>query len=205
MRNDTRFNNAQPDNLYQCHHVFPEGKRCGSPRMKDTQFCYHHHDARRPISFHLEREGRRSNFSLFTPNSHCAIQESLGEIIVRLAANSIDSRRAGLLLYALQIASMNLRTTQHSGQPLPEPEPWDDLENIPVDHSRNAGTIKSQESLCNSKPTTAAQRAKDKSPDSAQSPTPGSRTNKPCSHTDPQEGRTEYTLRPETPRHPSSS
>jgi hypothetical protein len=131
MKNEAEFNNTQPDNLYQCHHIFPDDHRCGSPRMKDTQFCYHHHDSRRPLALHLEREGRRGNFSLFTPNSHNAIQESLGELIVRLAANSIDPRRAGLILYALQIASTNLRTAQQSEPPNHDHEPGNDLQQIP--------------------------------------------------------------------------
>ena len=58
-----------------------------------------------------------------TPNSRAEIQESLGRIISRVAGNDIDLRRAGLLLYALQLASTNL--TEHQRHPKksdPEPE-----------------------------------------------------------------------------------
>lgn len=49
MHNEATRNNANPDNLYQCHHIFPDDTRCGSPRMRDEQFCYYHHDSRRAI------------------------------------------------------------------------------------------------------------------------------------------------------------
>jgi len=116
MYNEAADNNDQPDNGYQCHHIFPDNARCGSPRMRQEQFCYYHHDSRRPVARPHERLARRSTFSLFTPGSHDAIQESLGELLIRIAANDIDPRRAGLLLYCLQISSANLRTRQRAQQ-----------------------------------------------------------------------------------------
>jgi hypothetical protein len=140
MQNETIVNNPDPKNGFQCHHIFPDGFRCGSPRMRDEQFCYFHHDSRRPVVRPHERIARRSSFSLFTPTSHNAIQESLGELLVRIATNNIDSRRAGLLLYCLQIASANLRTAQKAQQaqasldPAPgfdeEPELEEELEHV---------------------------------------------------------------------------
>jgi len=116
MLNEATINNDQPENHYQCHHIFPDDPRCGSPRMRNEQFCYYHHDSRRPVVRPHERLARRSTFSLFTPTNYDAIQESLGEPLIRIAANDIDPRRAGLLLYCLQIASTNLRTTQKAQQ-----------------------------------------------------------------------------------------
>lgn len=107
--NEAEINNDQPDNKFQCHHIFPDGFRCGSPRMRKEQFCYFHHDTRRPVVRPEERIARRSTFALSTPTSHDHIEESLGELLVRIATNDIDPRRAGLLLYCLQLASTNLR------------------------------------------------------------------------------------------------
>jgi hypothetical protein len=42
------------------------------------------------------------------PEDRAAIQLSIGEVLQRIAANQLDPRRAGLLLYGLQIASGNL-------------------------------------------------------------------------------------------------
>jgi len=123
MRNDATRNNDDPDNNYQCHHIFPDDARCGSPRMRDEQFCYYHHDFRRPVVRPLQRIRSRSTFSLFTPTTHNSIQESLGEILMRLAANDIDPRRGALLLYGLQIASSNLRAAQKAEQTRTPPEP----------------------------------------------------------------------------------
>jgi hypothetical protein len=116
MYNEATDNNDQPSNDYQCHHIFPDNARCGSPRMREEQFCYYHHDSRRPVVRPNNRIARRSTFSLFTPTDHDAIQESLGELLIRIAANDIDPRRAGLLLYCLQISSANLRTKQRAQQ-----------------------------------------------------------------------------------------
>ena len=114
MHNEATINNDQPNNDYQCHHIFPDDHRCGSPRMRSEQFCYYHHDSRRPVVRPHERLARRTTFSLFTPTDFDAIQESLGELLVRIAAKDIDPRRAGLLLYCLQISSTNLRTKQQA-------------------------------------------------------------------------------------------
>ena len=116
MSNEATINNDQPENHYQCHHIFPDDSRCGSPRMRNEQFCYYHHDTRRPVVRPHDRLARTSTFSLFTPTDYDAIQESLGELLVRIATNNIDPRRAGLLLYCLQISSANLRTKQRAQQ-----------------------------------------------------------------------------------------
>jgi hypothetical protein len=96
---------------HQCRHTMPEGGRCGSPAMNGEKFCYHHHQTRRPIADARQRRARRNAFDMPTPNSRAEIQDSLGRIIAHVAGNDIDLRRAGLLLYALQLASTNL--TEH--------------------------------------------------------------------------------------------
>jgi len=109
---------------HQCRHTMPEGERCGSPAMRGEKFCYHHHLTRRPIADARLRQARRNAFDMPTPNSRAEIQQSLGRIIDRVAGNDIDLRRAGLLLYALQLASTNL--TEHLRHPRknqPEAEP----------------------------------------------------------------------------------
>jgi hypothetical protein len=42
------------------------------------------------------------------PEDRSAIQLAIGEVLRRIASNDIDPHRAGLLLYGLQIASLNL-------------------------------------------------------------------------------------------------
>jgi hypothetical protein len=66
------------------------------------------HLHRRPIENPRERCNRQAQFDLPLPEDRVAIQLSIGEVLRRIANNEIDSKRAGLLLYGLQIASLNL-------------------------------------------------------------------------------------------------
>jgi hypothetical protein len=93
---------------YQCRHIFTDGHRCGSPCLRQEDFCYYHHTTRRPVQDPRQRQIRTALFDLPMPEDRAAIQRSIGEVLRRIARNEIDRRRAGLLLYGLQIASTNL-------------------------------------------------------------------------------------------------
>jgi len=93
---------------YQCRHIFADGRRCGSASLRGEPFCYYHHTTRKPVARPHQRRSRRSTFALPLPEDRSAIQLSIGQVLQRIAANQIDPRRAGLLLYGLQIASLNL-------------------------------------------------------------------------------------------------
>jgi hypothetical protein len=97
---------------YQCRHIFTDGHRCASPCLRQEEFCYYHHTTRRPVANPRQRRSRRSTFHLPLPEDRSAIQSSIGQVLQRIAANEIDPRRAGLLLYGLQIASLNLPKIQ---------------------------------------------------------------------------------------------
>lgn len=99
----------------QCRHIFTDGRRCGSPALRGPggheNFCYFHHNCRRPIQDAPGRKRRRSSFTLPNPSDlseRSGIQLALTEVLQKIAANEIDPRRAGLLLYGLQVASHNL-------------------------------------------------------------------------------------------------
>jgi hypothetical protein len=97
---------------YQCRHIFTDGRRCASPCLRQQEFCYYHHTTRKPVADPGQRRSRRSTFYLALPEDRSAIQASIGQVLQRIAANEIDPRRAGLLLYGLQIASLNLPKIQ---------------------------------------------------------------------------------------------
>ena len=90
---------------YQCRHIFTDGRRCGSPSLRHEELCYYHHTTRRPVEKPRTRE---PHFDLPLPEDRSAIQSAIGQVLQRIAANEIDPKRAGLLLYGLQIASLNL-------------------------------------------------------------------------------------------------
>jgi hypothetical protein len=117
---------------YQCRHIFTDGRRCASPCLRQEEFCYYHHTTRKPVANPKQRRSRHSTFHLPLPEDRSAIQASIGEVLQRIAANDIDPRRAGLLLYGLQIASLNLPKTQPT-QRNAKPEPVETVEEITID------------------------------------------------------------------------
>ena len=101
----------------QCKHVKSNGEFCGSPALRGRSYCY----------FHLTNIGRRlragrnhARAQAKSPENAVvplnlppfedadSIQISLMQVVDALLHNRIDSRRAGLVLYALQTASSNL-------------------------------------------------------------------------------------------------
>ena len=93
---------------FQCRHIHTAGHRCGSPCLRDQPFCYFHHTTRRPVQDLKHRRAAQGTFDVSNPEDRTSIQLTIGEVLRRIALNQIDPRRAGLLLYGLQIASCNL-------------------------------------------------------------------------------------------------
>ncbi len=105
--------NQQPtpnNRRYQCRHIFTDGHRCGSICLRGEPFCYYHHTTRKPAP--RQSSATKSSFDLPLPEDRSAIQASIGIILQKIANNDLDPRRAGLLLYGLQIASLNLPKQQ---------------------------------------------------------------------------------------------
>jgi hypothetical protein len=95
---------------FQCRHILASGRRCASPSLRHEAFCYFHHASRRPIpqSEIQARRGHQSTFTLPSLEDRTSIQLALHQILTRIASNDLDPKRAGLLLYGLQIAASNL-------------------------------------------------------------------------------------------------
>lgn len=113
---------ATPSKRFQCRHIFAGGHRCGSPSLRGEHFCYYHHSSRRAAQSRMRDLGdKESVFELPLPEDRSAIQVAIGEVLQRIAAESIDNKRAGLLLYGLQIASSNLpkANARDAEQPAP--------------------------------------------------------------------------------------
>ncbi len=110
---------------YQCRHIFTDGHRCGSPCLRHEEFCYYHHTTRRPVENPGDRRRRQAHFDIPLPEDRSAIQCSIGEVLLRIARNEIDPKRAGLLLYGLQIASLNLPPVPK--KPTPDTYPVEEI------------------------------------------------------------------------------
>ena len=88
-----------------CHHLHPTGKPCGSPALRGEQFCFYHHPTRLPPT-----RTRPSSIPFEVPPIVDAetLQMPLSEVIRRLADQTLDTKRASLLLITLQMAKANL-------------------------------------------------------------------------------------------------
>jgi hypothetical protein len=120
---------------FQCRHIFTDGHRCGSPTLlletptdnhTHEDFCYYHHTTRRPQprARAVHEDPTQTAFALPLPEDRSAIQSAIGQVLAHIAANTLDARRAGLLLYGLQIAALNL-------PPHPRPHPLHERDEVP--------------------------------------------------------------------------
>jgi hypothetical protein len=89
----------------ECRHIMPNGRKCHSPALRNLSYCYYH-DA-------LHRAGRAPAAGkpmLIPPIEDASgIQIALTQILGALNSPYMDTRRAGLLLYGLQIAAQLAR------------------------------------------------------------------------------------------------
>ena len=99
-----------PTKILRCQHIKVNGTQCGSPSLREANFCYYH------IRYHwTELKALENNHewlqSLPTLEDANSIQVALAHVIERLIMLEIDHKQAALILYALQTASMNLKRT----------------------------------------------------------------------------------------------
>jgi len=99
---------------HECRHIFTSGKKCQSPALRDQPFCYFHSNTRKkPAPAHQPydpyTDPKESVLALTQLEDSDAIQLALSEVVLALAANRIDPRRARILIYGLQVASLNHR------------------------------------------------------------------------------------------------
>ena len=92
--------------LHKCRHIMPNGANCDAPSLKDKPYCYFHTRLHRltaqpPI-------GVMDDFRLPVLEDRSAIQIALAQVLDALCSSRIDTKKAGLMLYALQIASQNV-------------------------------------------------------------------------------------------------
>src|SRR6476646_5770134 len=87
----------------ECRHIMPSGARCHSPALSDQPFCYFHTNLRRTTA----PKGKFEDQSLQLPTleDSSAVQLALTQVLGALGSSQLDARRAGLLLYGLQIAT----------------------------------------------------------------------------------------------------
>jgi hypothetical protein len=96
-----------------CDHLKQDGIYCSSPALKDHNYCYFHLSQRgRALrAAQARRRGEAPTLNLPFPENMYAVQVGLHEVMQGIVSHTLDSKDAGLLLYALQQASTNLLQT----------------------------------------------------------------------------------------------
>lgn len=84
----------------ECRHIMPSGRRCHAAALRDKPYCYFH------LGLHLARQVATGKAPEMPPIEDTqGIQLALTQVIGALNSPFMDTRRAGLLLYGLQIAA----------------------------------------------------------------------------------------------------
>jgi hypothetical protein len=93
--------------IIECRFIKPNGLKCGSPALRGSPFCYFHARSRS-----VTRRTRSGENAILLPplTSLAAIHEALNAVFLALGSGAINSKRAGSLLYALQIAQKNIES-----------------------------------------------------------------------------------------------
>jgi len=110
-----------PDAAPPCQHIKTNGTQCGSPALKDNQFCYYHQQCR-PATFNyrgMYHDYTEIEFHLPAFEDVHSIQFTLRQVTELILRHKLNDKEAGLLLYALQIASSNLKRLERQ-EPKPE-------------------------------------------------------------------------------------
>jgi hypothetical protein len=97
------------ENVPRCQHVKVNGVQCGSPALRRKAYCYFHERVQYERKLAAENTSAPRNFGFPLLEDANSIQVALMKIVQMLGAGCLDLKTAGLMLYALQTASANLR------------------------------------------------------------------------------------------------
>jgi hypothetical protein len=98
-----RQNLKRADSAPRCRWVRQDGTTCGSPQLRKHIYCFAHKQM---------MEARALALRLPAPEDANAIQISVQRVQTALIDDTISAKKAGLLLYSLQLAATNIgRTT----------------------------------------------------------------------------------------------
>ncbi len=93
----------------RCQHVKVNGTQCGSPALRRKRFCYFHDNYRQTQARLLEGESMVLLGNLPLLEDANSVQVAVMQVIHLLASGKMDVKVAGLTLYALQTAAINLK------------------------------------------------------------------------------------------------
>src|SRR5437588_8268683 len=103
----------------RCRHIKVNGTQCGSPAVRSKSFCFYHQQ-HRPILAECYSDIEYATGEILLPvfeDAH-SVTPVIPQVMQMLLQKRIERRTASLLLYALQIASPNLKRME-----LEKPQP----------------------------------------------------------------------------------
>jgi hypothetical protein len=93
----------------RCTHIKTNGTHCGSPALRGRRFCFFHKNWQgQRIALNVQPAAPLS-FTMPVLEDADSVRVALMQVMRLLLAGQLDPKIAGLLLYALQTASLNLR------------------------------------------------------------------------------------------------
>ncbi|MGD0598720.1 MAG: hypothetical protein ABR988_02790 [Terriglobales bacterium] len=103
----------------RCQHIKVSGIQCGSPALRKKSFCFYHQQ-NRPLTVECYSEGQYATGEIVLPvfeDAH-SLQTVIRQVVQMVLQKRIERKTASLLLYALQLASSNLKRME-----LEKPQP----------------------------------------------------------------------------------
>src|SRR5713101_1814115 len=103
----------------RCQHIKVSGTQCGSPALRSKNFCFYHQQDR-PIAVECYYDGPYALGEITLPffeDAH-SVQAVIRQVVQMVLQKRLERKTASLLLYALQIASSNLKRME-----LEKPQP----------------------------------------------------------------------------------
>jgi hypothetical protein len=119
----------------RCRHLKVNGTQCGSPALRHKNFCFYHQQ-HRPLIVECYSEGPYASGEIALPyfeDAH-SIQTVIRQLVQMVLQKRLERKTASLLLYALQIASSNLKRME-----LEKPQPEQVVIDLEVETEKESG------------------------------------------------------------------
>jgi hypothetical protein len=97
------------EDVPRCQYVKVNGVQCASPALRRKPHCFFHERAQHERKLAAEDKSAPRNFGFPLLEDANSIQVALMKTVQMLGSGRLDAKTAGLMLYALQSASGNLR------------------------------------------------------------------------------------------------
>jgi hypothetical protein len=99
------------ENVPRCQHVKANGTQCGSPALRRRRLCFFHKRVQEMHVRVITDQSTQGRFCMPVLEDANGVQMALMQVMEQLAWGRMDHKTAGLMLYGLQTASINLRNT----------------------------------------------------------------------------------------------